>query len=131
MNYVAFVRKSAFRNRFRTLLTIAGMAIAVLAFLFLRTVVDVWNAGVGAAAQDRLATRHKISITMTLPKTHFEKMKTQVPGISGATYANWFGAVNPNDEHGFFANFAVDADSYLEVYQEVEVPADQLAAWKA
>ena len=43
MNFGGFVRKSAFRNRFRTILTIAGMAIAVLAFLFLRTVVDVWR----------------------------------------------------------------------------------------
>ncbi len=131
MNYTGFIRKSTFRNRFRTLLTIAGMAIAVLAFLFLRTVVDVWNAGVGAAAEDRLATRHKMSIIMQLPKTHFEKIKAQVPGVAAATYATWFGGVNPQDERSFFANFAIDTDTYLQVYHEIVVSPAELEAWKA
>jgi putative ABC transport system permease protein len=128
MNFPGFIRKSAFRNRFRTVLTITGMAIAVLAFLFLRTVVDVWNAGIGAAAQDRLATRHKISITMQLPRTYVDKVKN-LPGVNAVTWANWFGAVNPQDEHAFFAQFAID-DGYMDVYNEVVIPPDQMKAWK-
>jgi len=68
MNYPVMLVKNAFRNRFRTALTIAGMAVAVLAFVFLRTVVEVWNSGLTAAAEDRLVTRHKVSITMWMPR---------------------------------------------------------------
>jgi len=130
MNYFALVFKSAFRNRTRSIMTTAGMAVAVLSFLFLRTVVDVWNSGISAAAQDRLATRHKISITMTLPKTHYQKIIDRVPNLSGVTYANWFGAVYPPDEHGFFANFAINGDTYFKVYNELVIPPDQLQAWQ-
>ena len=49
MNFPKMLARSAFRNRFRTSLTMLGMAVAVVAFLFLRTVVDVWNAGISGA----------------------------------------------------------------------------------
>jgi putative ABC transport system permease protein len=123
--------RSAFRNRFRTVLTIVGIAVAVMAFSFLRTVTDSWNVGVEASAQDRLATRHKISITMQMPRTYYDRIINNVKDVSGLTFANWFGAVYPKDERSFFANIAVDTDTYFQVYSEVVVPPDQLAAWKA
>jgi putative ABC transport system permease protein len=130
MTYPSWVAKNSFRNRFRTLLTILGMAVAVLAFVFLRTVVDVWNSGLTAAAEDRLVTRHKVSITMWMPRTYYDRISTSVPNLSAVAYANWTGAVYPKDEHSFFANFAVD-EKYLEVYPEIVVPPDQLAAYNA
>lgn len=131
MSYVALLLRNVFRNRFRTALTVLGMAVAVLAFLFLRTVVTVWNAGVSAAAEDRLVTRSKISITMPLPRTYYQRILDNVPGVTALSYANWFGAVYPKDEHTFFGNFAVDADTYLQVYPDIVVAPDELAAFKA
>jgi len=130
MTYRTMLIKNAFRNRFRSILTITGIGVAILAFVFLRTVVDVWNSGLTAAAEDRLVTRHKVSITMLLPRTYYDRMGNQ-PNVSSIGYANWFGATYPKDEHSFFANFAVDDDNYLNVYPEIVVPPDQLAAWKA
>lgn len=131
MTYPSMLAKNAFRNRFRTLLTIAGIAVAILAFVFLRTVVDVWNSGISAAAEDRLVTRHKVSITMWMPRTYSDRITNGVPKVSAVGYANWFGATYPKDEHSFFGNFAVDDDNYLAVYPEIVIPPDQLAAWRA
>lgn len=131
MNYAVMVVKSSVRNRTRALLTIVGMGVAVLAFVFLRTVIDVWNAGVTASAEDRLATRHKVSITMPLPKTYYNKILDSVPDVAALTYANWFGGVYSKDEHAFFANFAVDGTTYFDVYNEVVMAPDQRAAWMA
>jgi putative ABC transport system permease protein len=131
MTYPLMVVKNAFRNRFRTALTILGIAVAVLAFEFLRTTVDVWNAGLTAAAEDRLVTRHKVSITMWMPHTYYERIQSSSQDISAVGYANWVGMVYPKDEHSFFGNFAVDSDNYLAVYPEIVVAPDQLAAWKA
>ncbi len=131
MTYPLMLVKNAFRNRFRTALTILGIAVAILAFVFLRTVVDVWNSGLTAAAEDRLVTRHKVSITMWMPKSYYERILATSPDVAEVGYANWTGMAYPKDERSFFANFAVDSDHYLQVYPEIVVPPDQLAAWKA
>jgi putative ABC transport system permease protein len=130
MTQSSLVGKNAFRNRFRTLLTVLGMAVAVLAFVFLRTVVDVWNSGLTAAAEDRLVTRHKVSITMWMPRSYHDRIANSAPNVSAVGYANWAGNTYPKDERAFFANFAVD-EKYLEVYPEIVVPPDQLAAYNA
>ena len=51
------ILRNTLRHRLRTTLTILGMAIAILSFGLLRTVVDAWYAGVEGAAADRLVTR--------------------------------------------------------------------------
>ena len=51
MFLLKLVLRNAFRHRLRTLLTITGLAIAVLAFGLLRTVVDAWYAGAAAALE--------------------------------------------------------------------------------
>ena len=50
------------RNKLRTLLTVSAVAVAVLAFIMLRTVIWSWNAAKEQAATDRVGTRHKVSI---------------------------------------------------------------------
>lgn len=123
--------KGLLRNLFRSMLTLLGVAIAILAFTFLRTTIEAWNAGVEASAQDRLATRHKVSITLPMPRAYFEKVKDRVSGITSVTYANWVGAVDPKDERSFFANFAVDAETYFETYDEVVIAPAQLTEWRS
>ena len=51
--------RNAFRHKLRALLTVAGVAIAVLAFGLLSTLVDAWYAGVSAAAANRLIIRQR------------------------------------------------------------------------
>jgi putative ABC transport system permease protein len=55
------------RNKLRTVLTVLGGAVAILAFVTLRTVLSAWNVAAEFAAKDRLGTRHKISFVMSCP----------------------------------------------------------------
>ena len=130
MTLLGIAAKNVLRNKFRTFLTIAGGAVAVLAFVLLRTVVDAWYVGVDNAATDRLATRHKVSITLTMPKRYIDIVR-QMPGVKAATYMNWFGAKDPKDENNFFANMACDAASTLEVYPEMILPQEDRERWLA
>ena len=59
--------RNAFRHRLRTLLTIGGIAVAILAFGLLRTVISAWYAGVEASSASRLVTRNAISLIFPLP----------------------------------------------------------------
>lgn len=130
MTLLGIAAKNVLRNKFRTFLTIAGGAVAVLAFVLLRTVVDAWYVGVDNAATDRLATRHKVSITLTMPKRYIDTVR-QIPGVKAATYMNWFGAKDPKDPDNFFANMAVDAPSTLEVYPEMILSPEDKERWLA
>jgi putative ABC transport system permease protein len=120
--------RNAWRNKIRAFLTMLGVAVAVVAFLFLRTILSSWTAGVESAAKDRLATRHKVTFVLPLPVRYVEQIR-QVPGVKGASWANWFGGKNPNAEDKFFATLAVDSNTFLEVSDEVLVPPDQKDTW--
>jgi putative ABC transport system permease protein len=130
MNFTTYARRNIFRRRGRTILTIATIALAVLIFCALRTVVVMWNAGADEAVKDRLATRHKISIAMALPKRYIESLRG-VPGVKTATWAVWFGGKDPQKRAPFFATFAVDHETWFDVMDEMYVEPAALAEWKA
>ncbi|RPJ70914.1 MAG: FtsX-like permease family protein [Desulfobacteraceae bacterium] len=119
--------RNAFRHTLRTLLTLFGVAVAVLAFGLLRTVVDAWYAGVSAAAANRLIIRNAISLTFFLPIAYGEKIRA-VDGVQALSHMTWFGGVYI-DRKNFFANFAVDAKTYLGLYPEFIVPEEQSDAF--
>ncbi len=128
MTLLEVAAKNALRNKFRTTMTILGGAVAVVAFILLQTILNAWNKGVDYAAKDRIATRHKVSIVIPLPKNYIDKIRA-VPGVQAASYMNWFGARWPKDPNLFFANLAVE-DSMFDLYPEISVPPDAMARWK-
>jgi putative ABC transport system permease protein len=129
MNLATYARRNLFRRRGRAILTITAVTIAVLIFCLIRTVVYEWNAGADEAEGDRLATRHKISITMEFPRHYIDELRS-VPDVKAATWAVWFGAKDPKERVPFFAGFAVDHETWFDVQDEMKVPPDQLAEWK-
>jgi putative ABC transport system permease protein len=108
--------RNAFHNKLRSGLTILGIAVAILAFGLLRTVINSWYSGVEAASTTRLVTRNAISIIFPLPISYKEKIR-QIEGVKIVSYGNWFGGVYI-DEKNFFANFCVDPRTYFELYPE-------------
>jgi len=129
MNMATYARRNLFRRRGRTIWTLIAVALAVLIFCFIRTAIVAWNAGADEAATDRLATRHKVSITMLLPKHYIDEIR-QVPDVKAATWSNWFGSKDPKKRLPFFAGFAVDQNTWFDVIDEMQVAPDELATWK-
>ena len=129
MNISTYARRNMFRRRGRTILTIIAVTLAVLIFCAIRTFIVAWNAGADEAAADRIATRHKVSITMQLPKHYIDDLR-EVPGVKAATWANWFAAKDPKERLPFFAGFAVDQNSWFDVEDDMQVSPEMLAAWK-
>ena len=118
------------RSWFRTIFTIAGAAIALVAFVMIRTMLWSWNAAAEYAATDRLGTRHKVSFVMQLPKRYIEDVRG-VQGVKAATYANWFGAKIPTRPDEFFASLAVESKSYMDVIDEMVVDEATKQRWMA
>jgi putative ABC transport system permease protein len=108
------LRNAFLRNQTRSILTVLGVVITAVAFLFLRTVLSAWYSSSEASAADRVVSRNAISITQTMPLSYGSRI-AQVPGVTKVTWSNWFGGVY-KDRKNFFAQFAVDAPSSLEVF---------------
>jgi putative ABC transport system permease protein len=117
------------RNKFRVALTLAGVAIAIVAFLLLRTVSWAWSAGPESAPKDRIVTRHRITMTMALPKRYVLDIR-KAPHIKAATWANWFGGKDPAREDEVFATLAVDPSTYFDVYDEIKLAPQDLEHFK-
>jgi putative ABC transport system permease protein len=61
-----------------------------------------------------------------MPTSHAEGIKS-TPGVQDITWANWFGGVY-KDPQNFFAQFAIEPESYLRLYPEIELtPEDRKA----
>ena len=126
MFLLKLVWRNAFRHRLRTALTVVGLAIAVLAYGLLQTVVDAWYAGAAAASNARLVTRNAISLAFFLPVSYEGRIRA-VDGVTRVARSNWFGGVYQEPKN-FFPQFAV-SPGYLDLYPEFVVSAEERAAW--
>lgn len=126
MTLTGLAAKNLLRNKTRSLLTILGVAVAVVAFLLLRTIVVAWTGASEHAQKDRLVTRHKVTFIMPLPKKYVDDVKNH-PDVAATTWANWFGGRDPKNETEFFATLAIDPTTYFDVIKELSVPKDQMA----
>jgi putative ABC transport system permease protein len=131
MTLTHFVAKSAFRNKRRSLLTVASIAFSLL---LLCIMLCVWRSFyIDKGAPDsalRIMTRHKVSLANFIPIYYRDKIRT-VPGVVHVVPMTWFGGKYKDDKpENFFAQFATDPDEYFDVAADKVMPADQLAAWK-
>ena len=121
------IARNAFRHKLRTALTVVGIVVAIMAFGLLRTIVDAWYAGANASSSARLVTRSSVSLVFSLPLTYAQKIR-QVDGVQAVSWMNWFGGVYIT-ERNFFPQFAVDAQSFLDLYPEFVLLASERKAF--
>ena len=128
MKVFKLIFKNLFRHKLRTSLTVLGIAIAVMSFGLLRTVIDAWYVGIDAASPNRLITRHSVSFIFPLPYSYRDRIAT-IPGITGVSYATWFQG-KYIDDRNFFPRMAVDDETMFDLYPEYIVPEEQLLTFK-
>lgn len=116
MFLLKLIIRNAFRHRLRALLTIIGVAVAILAFGLLRTLVSLWYLGVESSSSTRLVTRSSISLVFSLPVSYQERIR-HIQGVTNVSTMNWFGGIYISEKN-FFPNFAVEPKTFLEVYPE-------------
>ena len=131
MTLTPFVAKSAFRNKRRSLLTVASIAFSLLLLCIMLCVWRTFYIDKGAPDSAlRIVTRHKVSIANPLPIYYRDKIRA-VPGVVHVVPMSWFGGTYKDDRpENYFAQFGTDPDEYFDVAADKVMPADQLAAWK-
>jgi len=131
MTLTRFVTKSAFRNKRRSILTVLSIAFSLLLLTLMMT---IWRAfyldTFSAQSAQRLITRHRVSLTESLPLFYREKIRA-IPGVVAVAPNNWFGGIYKDAKpENMFAQFGTDPDEILKIFTDFRMPADQLLAWQ-
>jgi putative ABC transport system permease protein len=130
MAVLRLILRLALRNRGRTAITALGVAVTLLAFLMLRTLVANWyTVNEEAAASDQFEVRHKISINYNVFRRMAEKIRS-VPGVEEVSALIWFSGYY-KDEKTRFPQLAVEGDSYFKIHPEYLAPPEQMQAYMA
>jgi putative ABC transport system permease protein len=129
VRFLVLLRANLARHRWRTVLTVASVALALFLFASLRTVLTTLDKTSQFGSARRLITTNATGFTFPMPIAYANRL-TAIDGVEGVTWINWFGG-RYGDGKRFFANFAVDAESYLAMYPEMSVPTDQKEAFLA
>jgi putative ABC transport system permease protein len=129
MKFLPIVIANLMRHKLRTILTICSVALALFLFASLRTVTTTLSAGSEVSSAQRVIVQNSTAFVIPLPMSYANRLKS-VPHVQSVTWANWFGG-KYGDGKKFFAQFAIDPETYLGMYPEYQIPAAQKEAFLA
>ena len=124
------ILRNVLRNRRRSILTLASTAVSLALLALLVAIYQSFFYGDPTSPSEplRLICRHRVSLTQSLPASHYGKIKA-VPGVEQVSAWSWFQGVYKEPKN-FFARFGVDAEVIFDLRKDWSLPPDQLAAFK-
>ena len=129
MKFLPLLWKNLFRRKVRTLFTLMSIVVAFVLFSYLAAVRVAFSMGVEVAGADRLMLIHKVSFIQLLPESYLTRIEA-VEGVGEVTHATWFGGIY-QDVNNFFAQLAVEPESWLSLYPEYVLTDAEHDAWLA
>jgi len=132
IRYLSLIVKNSLRNRRRSTLTIASVAISLCILGVLMAMYRAMFFGEPTPAQAmRLICRNRVSLTQPLPIYFREKIRA-TPGVHDVMVWQWFGGVykdmrNPDN---MFPRFGAEPDRMFNVLSEYTIPEDQRLAFE-
>ena len=127
MKFLPLVWKNLFRRKVRTLFTLLSIVVAFVLFGYLAAIRLAFSMGIEVAGADRLMLIHKVSFIQPLPESYKARVEA-VDGVVEVTHATWFGGIY-QDQRNFFAQMAVDPESWLTLYPEFVLSDEERETW--
>ncbi|MEM0911194.1 MAG: FtsX-like permease family protein [Pseudomonadota bacterium] len=128
MKDLYLIYKNLTRKKLRLFLTSFAIFIAFLIFGAVTALQGALNSGVEMSADNRLVVVHKVNFTQSLPYSYVNKVKS-IDGVDKVTHSNWFGGYFQEPANQV-VTFAVDPDTYFDVFEELVLPPEQMASWQ-
>jgi putative ABC transport system permease protein len=118
MKYLPLILRNLGRNKLRSILTGAAIALAIALVCILRTMPAGLDAVLASASNNtRISTHNEAGIVYSMPYAYLSKVRA-IPGVVGAIGWNWFGGAVDLTKGVEFPNFAVDPDQIDVVYAD-------------
>jgi putative ABC transport system permease protein len=130
--YLPLVVKNTFRSKRRSILTVLSV---MMSFTLLGVLFAMYNAlyfsDPTPSQALRLITRNRISLTVVMPSSYKQKIRT-VPGVKELYISQWYGGTykdqNANSAN-MFARFAVEPEDFFKVNASLSLPDEQKQAF--
>lgn len=120
--------RNLLRNRLRTLLTVASVALALFVLTVLTAFVQALENPEGTSAS-RLVVRHGVSLTFAMPEAYGQRLE-DVDHIVAVAPLNWFGGTYKDQRpENMFPRFGTDPERLFEVFDDFVVDAADFEAW--
>jgi putative ABC transport system permease protein len=130
VKYFPLIWATLWRKKTRTIFTLLSVIVAFLLFGMLETVDYAFaHPSSGITGADKLVTTNKYSITLALPISDAQQIRS-VPGVAEVTWMSWFGGYYQESKNFVFA-LPVDTDSYFNLHKgEFVVGAGEMQAFR-
>ena len=129
MKFLPLVWRNLLRRKVRTVFTLLSIMVAFVLFGYLSAIRVAFGMGVDVAGADRMLVIHKVSLIQPLPESYLGRIAA-TGGVEDVSHMTWFGGIY-QDPRNFFAQFAVEPESYLRLYPELELTEEEKQRWLA
>ena len=129
MKFLPLVWRNLLRRKVRTTFTLLSIVVAFVLFGYLSAIRVAFGMGVDVAGADRMLVIHKVSLIQPLPESYLGRIAA-IDGVEDISHTTWFGGIY-QDPRNFFAQFAVDPESYLRIYPELGLTDEEKQRWLA
>jgi putative ABC transport system permease protein len=129
VKFLPYLLKNVLRNKVRSTFTVLSIAVSLFLVTLLYGYLEFQDELAAASVQyNRLVVTHRQGITSLVPVSHVDKVRA-IEGVKAAAGMSWFGG-KYKEERMTFAQFATDPNCIFQVYDEYQVPPDQLSKWQ-
>ncbi|MFO0960262.1 MAG: ABC transporter permease [Isosphaeraceae bacterium] len=124
MKYLGYIFRNVLRNPVRTLLTVASLTVSLALVMLLAGFITASSDSASSLkVYNRLVVMNSQGFARPLPIARVREI-ADLPGVKSISPFVWFGG-KFGDESVPFAQFAVDAKTFREMFPEYSVPDDQ------
>jgi len=117
VNFLRLILRSLFRSKRRTILTVLFLAVSVFLVATLQSILATLDGFANNPnASNRIAVRHKVSLTNMLPLRYADWIRQQSE-VDGVMALQWFGGIY-QDPSNFFPNFAAEPEPIIHIFKE-------------
>ncbi len=128
MKFLTYILRNARRNPIRSLLTIASMTVSLFLIMILVSFFTIQSEVLTSSkVHNRIITLNAQGFAGVVPIAYSQEIKA-LDGVVTLTPFSWYGG-KFGEETLPFAQFAIDPDTFFQIYDEFTLPADQLKAF--
>jgi len=130
MTLAQLATRNIWRNKRRSILTVASLAFSFLLLTLMMTIwrtfyIDPWS----TVSAEHIVCRHRVSLAVPLPTFYRDKIRT-IPGVLDVIPLNLFDADYLGATPDNFSKVGTDPSEYLNAYPEYQIAPEQVMAWK-
>src|ERR1700694_2755668 len=130
MRFWRLVWKNVWSNAARATLTPGSIALVIVLFVVLRSLLSVLEAEDTSGAT-RIAVQHSTGLANFLPLQYRGRIE-QLPGVLAVEPEVWFaGTYIDQRPQNFFGQLSADPQVWPQIYDDYVLPPGELEAWRA